>query len=234
MSTIVPIESVTQSDATSNLLAAAAMWRSRFLQRPGGSQSDESRAEDLVGVESKADSGQTSRGRRRRSGFHRRSVNARQKAWNVPSDLEPAASGREEPAECVTKHQSDSGGDQEEQEHQDRRTENELEEPPQSRHLKPHGEEPAGPESSTESAELGPLLQPWQQSDFSIEDVLRTAGAARGPVRRSLRNRRSQDVQAAGLAWVDHTSPQNSATQRKRRRTQGRLSGVLNPPLPVH
>ncbi|XP_062874084.1 cell division cycle-associated protein 2 isoform X2 [Trichomycterus rosablanca] len=73
------------------------------------------------------------------------------------------------------------------------------------------------------------VLEPWQQPEFNIEDVLRPVARARASVRRSLRHRRSTDVQAAGLAWVDHTSPQTSAANQ-RRRTRGRLSAVSQPP----
>ncbi|XP_059404679.1 cell division cycle-associated protein 2 isoform X2 [Carassius carassius] len=72
-----------------------------------------------------------------------------------------------------------------------------------------------------------PSLAPWQQADFNIDDILKPVAKSRGSVRRSLRNRRSVDLQAAGLAWVDHTSPELSKASR--RRTRGRLSGVSEP-----
>ncbi|XP_073697281.1 cell division cycle-associated protein 2 isoform X2 [Garra rufa] len=72
-----------------------------------------------------------------------------------------------------------------------------------------------------------PSLAPWQQADFNIEDILKPVAKSRGSVRRSLRNRRSVDLQAVGLAWVDHTSPELSKVSR--RRTRGRLSGVSEP-----
>ncbi|XP_039515723.1 cell division cycle-associated protein 2 isoform X3 [Pimephales promelas] len=72
-----------------------------------------------------------------------------------------------------------------------------------------------------------PSLAPWQQDDFNIDDILKPVAKSRGSVRRSLRNRRSVDLQAVGLAWVDHTSPELS--QVARRRTRGRLSGVSEP-----
>ncbi|XP_077097677.1 cell division cycle-associated protein 2 isoform X3 [Siphateles boraxobius] len=72
-----------------------------------------------------------------------------------------------------------------------------------------------------------PSLAPWQQDDFNIEDILKPVARSRGSVRRSLRNRRSVDLQAVGLAWVDHTSPELSKAGR--RRTRGRLSGVTEP-----
>ncbi|KAL0193949.1 hypothetical protein M9458_012245, partial [Cirrhinus mrigala] len=53
-------------------------------------------------------------------------------------------------------------------------------------------------------------LAPWQQADFNIDDILKPVAKSRGSVRRSLRNRRSVDLQAVGLAWVDHTSPELS------------------------
>ncbi|KAF4074185.1 hypothetical protein AMELA_G00236660 [Ameiurus melas] len=72
-------------------------------------------------------------------------------------------------------------------------------------------------------------LEPWQQPDFfCIEDVLKPVAKTRGSVRRSLRHRRSVDVLAEGLAWVEHTSPQRITTN-KRRRTR-RLSAVSQPP----
>ncbi|KAK7164118.1 hypothetical protein R3I94_002745 [Phoxinus phoxinus] len=72
-----------------------------------------------------------------------------------------------------------------------------------------------------------PSLAPWQQDDFNIDDILKPVAKSRGSVRRSLRNRRSVDLQAVGLAWVDHTSPELSKAGR--RRTRGRLSGVTEP-----
>lgn len=72
-----------------------------------------------------------------------------------------------------------------------------------------------------------PALASWQQIDFNIEDILKPVAKSRGSVRRSLRNRRSVDLQAGGLAWVDHTSPELSKAGR--RRTRGRLSGVSEP-----
>lgn len=77
-------------------------------------------------------------------------------------------------------------------------------------------------ESSTGPAE--PSLAPWQQADFNIDDILKPVAKTRGSVRRSLRNRRSVDPQAVGLAWVDHTSPEQSKAGQRRMR--GRLSGV--------
>ncbi|XP_026066714.1 cell division cycle-associated protein 2-like isoform X3 [Carassius auratus] len=74
-----------------------------------------------------------------------------------------------------------------------------------------------------------PGLAPWQRADFSIDDILRPVSRSRGSVRRSLRNRRSVDLQAVGLAWVDHTSPELSKASR--RKTRGRLSGVSEPLL---
>ncbi|XP_051552685.1 cell division cycle-associated protein 2-like isoform X2 [Myxocyprinus asiaticus] len=84
----------------------------------------------------------------------------------------------------------------------------------------------------TESSEsktglIEPGLAPWQQTDFNIDDILKPVAKSRGSVRRSLRNRRSVDLQAVGLAWVDHTSPELSKATR--RRTRGRLSGVSEP-----
>ncbi|XP_050965625.1 cell division cycle-associated protein 2 isoform X2 [Labeo rohita] len=72
-----------------------------------------------------------------------------------------------------------------------------------------------------------PSLAPWQQAAFNIDDILKPVAKSRGSVRRSLRNRRSVDLQAVGLAWVDHTSPELSTASR--RRTRGRLSGVSEP-----
>ncbi len=69
-----------------------------------------------------------------------------------------------------------------------------------------------------------PSLAPWQQADFNIDDILKPVAKSRGSVRRSLRNRRSVDLQAEGLVWVDHTSPEVSKASR--RKTRGRLSGV--------
>lgn len=76
-------------------------------------------------------------------------------------------------------------------------------------------------------------LEPWQQPDFCIEDILKpVAKSERGSVRRSLRHRRSMDVLAKGLAWVEHTSPQMISTN-PRRRTRGKLSTISQcPPFP--
>uniref|UniRef100_W5L6Q1 Cell division cycle associated 2 n=1 Tax=Astyanax mexicanus TaxID=7994 RepID=W5L6Q1_ASTMX len=83
------------------------------------------------------------------------------------------------------------------------------------------------PKHPTEPSE--PVLEAWQEADFNIEDVLKPVKTkSRGSVRRSLRNRRSvQDVQASGLAWVDHTSPELMTAGR--RRTRSRLSAVYQP-----
>uniref|UniRef100_A0A8C1KU82 Si:ch211-244o22.2 n=1 Tax=Cyprinus carpio TaxID=7962 RepID=A0A8C1KU82_CYPCA len=69
-----------------------------------------------------------------------------------------------------------------------------------------------------------PSLAPWQRTDFNIDDILKPVAKSRGSVRRSLRNRRSVDLQAVGLVWVDHTSPEPSTASR--RKTRGRLSAV--------
>lgn len=81
--------------------------------------------------------------------------------------------------------------------------------------------------SESNAAPTEPSLAPWQQADFNIDDILKPVAKSRGSVRRSLRNRRSVDLQAVGLAWVDHTSPEPSKAGR--RRTRGRLSGVSEP-----
>ncbi|XP_058633639.1 cell division cycle-associated protein 2 isoform X2 [Onychostoma macrolepis] len=79
-------------------------------------------------------------------------------------------------------------------------------------------------ERVTDESNTEPSLAPWQQADFNIDDILKPVAKSRGSVRRSLRNRRSVDLQAVGLAWVDHTSPELSKASR--RKTRGRLSGV--------
>uniref|UniRef100_A0A672RMS1 Cell division cycle-associated protein 2-like n=2 Tax=Sinocyclocheilus grahami TaxID=75366 RepID=A0A672RMS1_SINGR len=43
-----------------------------------------------------------------------------------------------------------------------------------------------------------PSLAPWQQADFNIDDILKPVAKSRGSVRRSLRNRRSVDLQGCG------------------------------------
>ncbi|XP_056602166.1 cell division cycle-associated protein 2 isoform X2 [Triplophysa dalaica] len=78
--------------------------------------------------------------------------------------------------------------------------------------------------SDSKAAPTEPTLASWQQTDFNIDDILKPVAKSRGSVRRSLRNRRSVDLKAVGLAWVDHTSPEFSKVGR--RRTRGRLSGV--------
>ncbi|XP_042579449.1 cell division cycle-associated protein 2-like isoform X1 [Cyprinus carpio] len=82
-------------------------------------------------------------------------------------------------------------------------------------------------ESNTGHTE--PSLAPWQRTDFNIDDILKPVAKSRGSVRRSLRNRRSVDLQAVGLVWVDHTSPEPSTASR--RKTRGRLSAVSEPHL---
>ncbi|XP_048044874.1 cell division cycle-associated protein 2 isoform X3 [Megalobrama amblycephala] len=81
--------------------------------------------------------------------------------------------------------------------------------------------------SESNTAPTEPSLAPWQKPDFNIDDILKPVAKSRGSVRRSLRNRRSVDLQAVGLTWVDHTSPELSKAGR--RRTRGRLSGVSEP-----
>ncbi|XP_067295533.1 cell division cycle-associated protein 2 isoform X2 [Pseudorasbora parva] len=81
--------------------------------------------------------------------------------------------------------------------------------------------------SEINSGPAEPNLAPWQQADFNIDDILRPVAKSRGSVRRSLRNRRSVDLQAVGLAWVDHTSPELSKAGR--RSTRRRLTGVSGP-----
>lgn len=85
-------------------------------------------------------------------------------------------------------------------------------------------EESGQSEPVTEESNTEPSLAPWQQADFNIDDILKPVAKSRGSVRRSLRNRRSVDLQAEGLVWVDHTSPEVSKASR--RKTRGRLSGV--------
>ncbi|XP_051527206.1 cell division cycle-associated protein 2-like isoform X3 [Myxocyprinus asiaticus] len=81
--------------------------------------------------------------------------------------------------------------------------------------------------SESKTGPTEPGLAPWQQIDFNIDDILKPVAKSRGSVRRSLRNRRSIDLKAVGLAWVDHTSPELSKATR--RRTRSRLSGVSEP-----
>ncbi|XP_048098466.1 cell division cycle-associated protein 2 isoform X1 [Alosa alosa] len=77
-------------------------------------------------------------------------------------------------------------------------------------------------------------LAPWQQIEFSIEDVLKPVPSSRRSVRRSLRNRSEQVSESgafSGLAWVAHTSPDIAAPRRAgRRRNSSRLSINLQPP----
>ncbi|XP_076126578.1 cell division cycle-associated protein 2 isoform X3 [Alosa pseudoharengus] len=77
-------------------------------------------------------------------------------------------------------------------------------------------------------------LAPWQQIEFSIEDVLKPVASSRRSVRRSLRNRSEQVSESgasSGLAWVAHTSPDIAAPRRAgRRRNSSRLSINLQPP----
>ncbi|XP_062399086.1 cell division cycle-associated protein 2 isoform X4 [Sardina pilchardus] len=90
-----------------------------------------------------------------------------------------------------------------------------------------------GPEDGSEqvtSRADSASLAPWQQVEFSIEDVLKPAASSRRSVRRSLRNR-SERVSESGLAWVAHTSPDIAAgTRARRRRNSSRLSINIPPP----
>ncbi|XP_060740071.1 cell division cycle-associated protein 2 isoform X1 [Tachysurus vachellii] len=92
-----------------------------------------------------------------------------------------------------------------------------------------HKEAEKNDEDPTPTSVPSETLESWQQPDFCIEDVLKSVAKSRGSVRRSLRHRRSMDVLAKGLAWVEHTSPQ-MITTTQRRRTRGRLSAVSQPP----
>ncbi|XP_047674917.1 cell division cycle-associated protein 2 isoform X2 [Tachysurus fulvidraco] len=92
-----------------------------------------------------------------------------------------------------------------------------------------HKEAEKNDEDPTPTPVASETLESWQQPDFCIEDVLKSVAKSRGSVRRSLRHRRSVDVLAKGLAWVEHTSPQ-MITTAQRRRTRGRLSAVSQPP----
>ncbi|XP_021477588.2 cell division cycle-associated protein 2 isoform X3 [Oncorhynchus mykiss] len=76
------------------------------------------------------------------------------------------------------------------------------------------------------------LLPPWAQEEFNIDDVLRPL-PCRGhqSVRRSLRNQ-SSTLEASGLAWLPHTSPDSSsAVCRKTRRRRSSIQALLHPPL---
>ncbi|XP_029534322.1 cell division cycle-associated protein 2 isoform X1 [Oncorhynchus nerka] len=76
------------------------------------------------------------------------------------------------------------------------------------------------------------LLPPWAQKEFNIDDVLRPL-PYRGhqSVRRSLRNQ-SSTLEASGLAWLPHTSPDSiSAVCRKTRRRRSSIQALLHPPL---
>ncbi|XP_064792559.1 cell division cycle-associated protein 2-like [Oncorhynchus masou masou] len=76
------------------------------------------------------------------------------------------------------------------------------------------------------------LLPPWAQKEFNIDDVLRPL-PCRGhqSVRRSLRNQ-SSTLEASGLAWLPHTSPDSiSAVCRKTRPRRSSIQALLHPPL---
>lgn len=86
-------------------------------------------------------------------------------------------------------------------------------------------------------------LAPWQQ-DFNIEDVFKplavAAAGGRRSVRRSLRNRASEQGTAAdtasGLAWVERKSPDvaKSAVGARRRRSSRVNSTPALPEAPQH
>lgn len=92
-----------------------------------------------------------------------------------------------------------------------------------------HEEVEKNDEDLTPASVPSETLESWQQPDFCIEDILKPVAKSRVSVRRSLRHRRSMDVLAKGLAWVEHTSPQMITTSQ-RRKTRGRLSAVSQPP----
>lgn len=95
-----------------------------------------------------------------------------------------------------------------------------------------HEVEEKNDKDSNPSSALSEILEPWQQPDFCIEDILKPVAKSRGSVRRSLRHRKSMDILDRGLAWVEHTSPQ-MITTIQRRRTRSRLSAVSQlPPSP--
>ncbi|XP_035592230.1 uncharacterized protein LOC118358468 isoform X2 [Oncorhynchus keta] len=76
------------------------------------------------------------------------------------------------------------------------------------------------------------LLPPWAQKEFNIDDVLRPLPCRwHQSVRRSLKNQ-SSTLEASGLAWLPHTSPDSiSAVCRKTRRRRSSIQDLLHPPL---
>lgn len=266
------------SDTTASLVAAAALWRHRFLLQAKNSvldtnlsagsehsvltdapvQSRASEESSVTSTDTRASAGGAAK--RRRNSASRRRSRTKAKDEREVSDQEsevPQPNQQENPAgeQCSsesTERKSDvntpSGGRWRGQksartEHGSVEEEEEerLEEQQGTKKTCEYMLEAAGTlkeedtkqtsaeknnEDSIPPSALMEKLEPWQQPDFCIEDVLKPAVKSRGSVRRSLRHRRSVDVLDKGLAWVEHTSPKMLTTTQRRRR----LSGVSQPP----
>lgn len=275
------------SDSTEDLVAAAAIWRRRFMRQTKDGDLDSNQTDtaerpvlteahilseafvehSAVSVERRAIAGRAARGRRNRTGRSRSGADAKSKHEVGEQETQTHQSESHEtkqdknPAGEQNFNQSVDGRDPKEKTprrggrkgQNSGRTKTE-EEPDGRRGLEKTCEDAMeSPESEKNNEDLrqtsghevdekndmetnpssAPLenLEPWQQLDFCIEDILKPVARSksRGSVRRSLRHRRSVDVLDKGLAWVEHTSPQ-MITSSQRRRTRGRLSSVSQPP----
>ncbi|TUI23010.1 Proliferation marker protein Ki-67 [Bagarius yarrelli] len=269
--------------ATADLVAAAALWRHRFLHEAkndknqdtkltGSSERSDVQSETSVespllsaciNMSSNISSGRSARGRRNSASRRQRSEPAveeqkefcpsesqesnqkkepagepsatktskRRKSLQKTAEKGPGSARTktssvseeeeriEEAEEVYRETVESSGGEREDVERNDEEVRHNQE---PDEHTKNH-------EESTPSSLPLESLESWQQTDFCIEDVLKPLAKTRSSVRRSLRHRRSVDVLAKGLAWVEHTSPQ-TITTTQRRRTRGRLSAVSQPP----
>lgn len=280
--TIIPKASSGASDGTAGLVAAAALFRSRFLQPSTATQlqaNESTTAVDDSSSQSEADlasddtlcqtgvaqSGVKAPKARRNSGRpagRRRSANsaransararrlsgsAQEHETNDLEEPEEPASVGSSGSESSETSESTETPTSEQIETQNQinefaftaktsdnaqpktttyeKAENEPRQDPLETNQSPE-ELAEDPKHPTEPSE--PVLESWQEANFNIEDVLKPVKTkSRGSVRRSLRNRRSVDVQASGLAWVEHTSPELMAAGR--RRTRSRQSAVYQP-----
>lgn len=276
------------SDSTADLVAAAAIWRRRFMHQTKDGDLDSNQTDtaerpvlteahilseafvehSAVSVERRAIAGRAARGRRNPAGRRRSrssaDANSRHEAGEQETQTHQSESHEtkqdKNPAGEQNFNQSEGGDPKEKTPRRGgRRGQNggrtKTEEEPEGRRgLEKTCEDAVeSPESEKNDEDLrltsghevdekndkesnpssAPLenLEPWQQLDFCIEDILKPVARSksRGSVRRSLRHRRSVDVLDKGLAWVEHTSPQ-MITSSQRRRTRGRLSAVSQPP----
>ncbi|XP_043094079.1 cell division cycle-associated protein 2-like isoform X2 [Puntigrus tetrazona] len=188
------------------------------------SESSETREE--VGVQDPAERGKSKASKARRDSG--RPVRKRRSGTHKRKELGgPEISSREQDTECSENRETEAliscvlpNGDSTDIESSEQKTLSDKKHAPVQQAPK----SPRGKLVEDSVERDADSLAPWQQMDFNIDDILKPVVKSRGSVRRSLRNRRSVDLQAVGLAWVEHTSPELSRASR--RKTRGRLSGV--------